>query len=138
MTESVQPAVAPAEVKPTLSQKFGKWIVAACGLIAAGLGLVKLMDQFTLPGCDASRTTSTVRDIFKGKDVELVTLDQIKQLLSDHHGYPTSICRHPNPDPAIGWQRSVVSVVLEPAVGRMHLSRGNPCESPYEVYLLRA
>jgi isopenicillin-N N-acyltransferase-like protein len=66
-----------------------------------------------------------------------VTLDEIKRLLSDHEGYPTSICRHPNDDPAIGWQRSVVSVILEPAAGRMHLSRGNPCENPYEVYELR-
>jgi isopenicillin-N N-acyltransferase like protein len=67
-----------------------------------------------------------------------VTLAQVKQLLADHDGYPTSICRHPNDDPAIGWQRSVVSVILEPALGRMHLSRGNPCENPYEVYELRA
>lgn len=66
------------------------------------------------------------------------TLDQIKRLLSDHDGYPTSICRHPNAEPTIGWQRSVVSVVLEPALGRMHLSRGNPCENPYEIYELQA
>jgi isopenicillin-N N-acyltransferase-like protein len=67
-----------------------------------------------------------------------VTLDLVKLLLSDHDGYPTSICRHPNDDPAIGWQRSVVSVILEPALGRMHLARGNPCENPYELYELRA
>src|SRR5207247_10474076 len=71
-------------------------------------------------------------------DSRPVTLDQIKQLLSDHEGYPTSICRHPNDDPVTGWQRSVVSVILEPAVGRMHLSRGNPCENPYEIYELRS
>ena len=67
-----------------------------------------------------------------------VTLEQIQRLLSDHEGYPTSICRHPNDDPALGWQRSVVSVILEPAVGRMHLSRGNPCENPYEIYEMPA
>jgi isopenicillin-N N-acyltransferase-like protein len=67
-----------------------------------------------------------------------VTLERVKQLLSDHEGYPTSICRHPNDDPTIGWQRSVVSVILEPSLGRMHLSRGNPCENPYEIYELRA
>jgi isopenicillin-N N-acyltransferase-like protein len=59
-----------------------------------------------------------------------------KRILSDHDGYPTSICRHPNADPATGWQRSVVSMIVEPAIGRMHLSRGNPCENPYEVYEL--
>lgn len=64
------------------------------------------------------------------------SVDTLKTILSDHRGEPTSICRHPNDDPKIGWQRSVVSVVLEPAQGRMHVSRGNPCEARYETYLL--
>jgi hypothetical protein len=78
MTESVQSAGAPADAKPTLWQKLSKWIIAICGLVAGGLGLVKFADQFTLPGCEAERTTTTVRDIFKSKDIELVTLDGIK------------------------------------------------------------
>jgi isopenicillin-N N-acyltransferase-like protein len=65
-----------------------------------------------------------------------VTVETIGGILSDHDGYPTSICRHPNPDPSTGWQRSVVSMIVEPAQGRMYLSRGNPCESPYETYEL--
>lgn len=73
-----------------------------------------------------------------GSESSPVTREQIQRLLSDHEGYPTSICRHPNENPALGWQRSVVSVILEPAVGRMHLSRGNPCENSYELYELRA
>ena len=73
-----------------------------------------------------------------GGESRPVELERIQRLLSDHEGYPTSICRHPNDDPATGWQRSVVSVILEPAVGRMHLSRGNPCENPYEIYELRS
>jgi isopenicillin-N N-acyltransferase like protein len=73
-----------------------------------------------------------------GRESRPITLQQIQRLLSDHEGHPTSICRHPNDDAAIGWQRSVVSVILEPAAGRMHLSRGNPCENPYELYELRA
>ena len=60
----------------------------------------------------------------------------LQQMLSDHNGKPTSICRHPNDDPRIGWQRSVVSVVMAPARGEMFLTRGNPCESPYERYSL--
>jgi isopenicillin-N N-acyltransferase-like protein len=62
------------------------------------------------------------------------SIDDVKAILSDHDGYPTSICRHPNDDPSTGWQRSVVSIILEPDAGRMHVSRGNPCEAPYEVY----
>lgn len=62
----------------------------------------------------------------------------LKRILSDHDGYPTSICRHPNSDSATGWQRSVVSMIVEPQAGRMHLSRGNPCENLYELYELRS
>ena len=118
MTESVQPAVAPAEVKPTLSQKFGKWIVALCGLIAAGLSLVKLIDQFTLPGCDASRTTSTVRDIFKGKDVELVTLDQIKSVTDGRQektcsAHIESKDETANVDYKVFWDGWTVKVLIE-------------------------
>jgi isopenicillin-N N-acyltransferase-like protein len=65
-----------------------------------------------------------------------VTVDTVKKILSDHEGHPTSICRHPNDDPATGWQRSVVSMIVEPGPGRMHLSRGNPCENTYELYEL--
>jgi isopenicillin-N N-acyltransferase-like protein len=65
-----------------------------------------------------------------------ISVDDIKTILSDHDGRPTSICRHPNDHPASGADRSVVSIIVEPEAGRMHLTRGNPCDNPYEVYLL--
>lgn len=65
-----------------------------------------------------------------------VSVDDVKSILSDRQGYPTSINRFPNDDPATGWQRSVVSMITEPDAGRMHLSRGNPGDNPYEVYEL--
>jgi hypothetical protein len=78
MTESMQSAGAPDETKPTFWQKTSKWVYAIVGLIGIGIGALKIADQFTLPSCDADRTTTTVRDIFKGKDVELVALNDIK------------------------------------------------------------
>jgi isopenicillin-N N-acyltransferase-like protein len=65
-----------------------------------------------------------------------VSVDDVKAILSDRKGYPTSINRFPNEDSATGWQRSVVSMITEPSAGRMHLSRGNPGDNPYEVYEL--
>ena len=65
-----------------------------------------------------------------------LTLAQLKDVLGDHDGHPTSICRHPNDDPATGYCRSVFSVVMEIDEGHMHVSRGNPCVTPYETYLL--
>ena len=57
-------------------------------------------------------------------------------MLRDHHGHPTSICRHANDHPENGFWTSVFSVVIEADAGVMHLSRGNPCGSPYESYAL--
>lgn len=65
-----------------------------------------------------------------------LSVDDLKTILSDHDGFPRSICRHINDDPETGFWTSVVSMILEPSEGRMHLSRGNPCEAPYDVYSL--
>ena len=65
-----------------------------------------------------------------------VGVEHVKSLLSDHVDYPTSICRHENDNPGDGHWTSVVSMIVEPSEGRMHLSRGNPCSNPYEVYSL--
>ena len=65
-----------------------------------------------------------------------VSIDDAKAILSDHDGFPTSICRHPNDDLTTGWQRSVISIIVEPGERRMHVSNGNPCENAYEKYVM--
>lgn len=77
------------------------------------------------------------RDLLEERAVNgRVSIDDARAILSDHDGFPTSICRHPNDDPATGWQRSVISIILEPGERRMHVSGGNPCENEYETYLM--
>ena len=71
-----------------------------------------------------------------GKHGDGVRVEHVKSLLSDHLDYPTSICRHENDHPGDGHWTSVVSMIVEPAHGTMHLTRGNPCSNPYEVYSL--
>lgn len=63
-------------------------------------------------------------------------LETLKQALRDHQDYPHSICRHANDHPTTGYWVSVFSVIIEANAGRLHLSRGNPCTSPYETYSL--
>jgi len=63
-------------------------------------------------------------------------VEAIKDLLRDHEGHPRSICRHPNEDRQTGFWETVFSVIIEPEEGRMHVSRGMPCQNPYEVYNL--
>ena len=65
-----------------------------------------------------------------------LTRPRLQEVLSDHQDHPRSICRHPNDDPVTGYWSSVWSLIVEAGAGRLHLSRGNPCERPYETYEL--
>jgi isopenicillin-N N-acyltransferase-like protein len=66
-----------------------------------------------------------------------ISISDAQALLSDHQDFPTSICRHPNNDHKTGWQRSVISIIVEPSLRRMHISNGNPCKNPYETYRMK-
>jgi isopenicillin-N N-acyltransferase-like protein len=63
-------------------------------------------------------------------------LQQIQDALRDHENHPRSICRHANEDAGTGFWETVFSVVIEPSARRMHVTRGTPCERPYETYVL--
>lgn len=65
-----------------------------------------------------------------------LSVERAQETLRDHQDYPHSICRHANDHPSNGFWVSVFSVVIEAAAGRMHISRGNPCQNGYEVYSL--
>jgi isopenicillin-N N-acyltransferase-like protein len=59
-----------------------------------------------------------------------ITVEDIQHFLSDHSGYPTSICRHDK------GMRTVASLIAEPAQGRMHVAVGNPCQNRYVTYTI--
>ena len=61
-----------------------------------------------------------------------VTLDTVKRALRDHDGGPQAICRH-EPDRPM---KTIASIIAEPEPGRLHVTRGNPCETEYVVYSL--
>lgn len=65
-----------------------------------------------------------------------ISVERAQSALRDHQNYPHSICRHANDHPSTGFWQSVFSVVIEASAGRMHVSRGNPCQNDYEVYSL--
>jgi isopenicillin-N N-acyltransferase-like protein len=58
----------------------------------------------------------------------------VQRLLTDHDNYPRSICRHPNDHPKHGFWETVFSVVMQPTLGWMYVSRGTPCSCRYERY----
>jgi len=69
-----------------------------------------------------------------------LTIEDLKRVLADHDGWPTSICRHPHDGrdhPSVSARgRTVASLIAEPSFGRLHVSRGNPCQVPSLTYSL--
>lgn len=67
-----------------------------------------------------------------------IDLSLMHRFLTDHEGYPTSICRHEQmPDgtpegPKIGW--TAASLIAIPERGVMYVCVGNPCQGEYVEY----
>jgi isopenicillin-N N-acyltransferase-like protein len=75
-------------------------------------------------------------DTLLGAEGEPLSVGRVQQALRDHEDYPRSICRHRNDDPVHGFWQTVFSAIIEPQAGSMQISRGTPCDHPYEVYRL--
>lgn len=96
------------------------------------------------------RMRSQIREKFGS-----ITVDDMKAMLSDHAGFPTSICRHPESqkqtalpgmsvppktvaNPMLGPEgKTVAALIAEPARGLLHVAKGNPCEHAFAEYTLR-
>jgi isopenicillin-N N-acyltransferase-like protein len=58
--------------------------------------------------------------------------DDVRALLQDHTGHPTSICRHEDPAaPPLERMVTVASAIMRPASGGMWVAAGNPCRVAY-------
>jgi len=62
------------------------------------------------------------------KNLGRITVDKMKELLSDHVNYPDSICRHGKEN------KTDFSVIINLTTQTMLLARGNPCEVKYKEY----
>lgn len=76
-----------------------------------------------------------IDQLLDGSD-QSMDLEQVKSLLRDHENFPGSICRHAGDDPVCGFWETVFAIIIEPDQRRLHISRGTPCEHPFEVYEL--
>lgn len=69
-----------------------------------------------------------------------ITLADVQRFLSDHHGHPVSICRHPHEGPSESMLgnagKTVAALIAEPQERRLHIARGNPCENPFATFSL--
>ena len=69
-------------------------------------------------------------------DMPECSMETIQHWLRDHDNYPRSICRHANDDLTHGFFETVFSLIIDVASQTIHLSRGTPCNNPYESYML--
>jgi hypothetical protein len=68
----------PTEDKQDKKKPYSRWWGVIGGLIAIVFGGSKLIEQFTLPSCTSDRTDQTIRSIFKGKEVTLTKISDMK------------------------------------------------------------
>jgi isopenicillin-N N-acyltransferase-like protein len=61
-----------------------------------------------------------------------ITVAGLKAAVSDHHDHPCGICRHEESDTRR--MATVAGLIAEPAAGRLHVSRGNPCRGDWTCY----
>ena len=61
-----------------------------------------------------------------------VTEEVLRRILSDHEGAPDCLCRHP--DRFGGESKTVFWCIADVTEGRVTYGRGNPCDSPAQVY----
>ena len=65
-----------------------------------------------------------------------IDVDVMKELLTDHRGYPDSICRHCDEDgPAHEKFRTLISIISMPEEGKIWVSP-QPCQYPYQEFSL--
>ncbi len=70
-----------------------------------------------------------------------ITVEKMHEILSDHDGYPVSICRHQVEKPKPGNERianikTVCSFISKPEAGEIYITVGNPCENERFLYKL--
>jgi len=76
------------------------------------------------------------RKLFR-KELGRVDLSTFKRVLSDHVGYPESICRHPDPKLSEEEQtQTILSVAFDLTNRVAWICAGNPCENEYRRYEL--
>ncbi len=69
-----------------------------------------------------------------------IQLADVQQFLGDHDGHPDSICRHQRSGSAEAMLgndgKTVAALIAEPEHRRLHITLGNPCETPFVTWSL--
>ena len=132
--------IADVELTPdgfALLQDQGEGFIAHSNHFTCGPYACPATDAASVP--DSFPRLARMRELLAARFGNL-TVEDLKRFLADHARQPTSICRHPHTGPdhssVSSRGRTVASLIAEPAAGRLHVSRGNPCQAAYATYLL--
>lgn len=68
------------------------------------------------------------------QNLGMIDVSLMQQILADHEGYPTSLCRHASGPGAD--TRTSASLIAEPEKGLLHVCAGNPCQGEFVTYSL--
>lgn len=105
-------------------------------LVSPTQGILSTGNRFTV---QPSRNRTQDPDIDRGIRLrELldrhrtdISTETIMEILKDHKGYPSSVCRHISDD-----HSTVYSIVINMTDSRIYICPGNPCQNKYEEYVL--
>ena len=93
---------------------------------------VKDNGRFFLP--DTYLRLGRTKEIIRAKEGK-IWLNDIKEMLKDHVGYPDSICRHEDTlEPEGKRMGTVFSIIMNPERGELYFAPGTPCNGPYHLY----
>jgi isopenicillin-N N-acyltransferase-like protein len=115
----------------------------ACGMIELQDGVVTHSNHFRLAHLadrdrgiellpDSEQRYCRLEDLLKSDVLKWDALG-LQEVLADHDGFPSAICRHA--DPTKPWQERIVtgaSIVMDLGARRVWITAGPPCANPYE------
>src|SRR6478672_10632651 len=76
------------------------------------------------------------RELLAAEPAASLTMDRLRELLSDHETKPQSLCKHP--EFGTPTSKTVFWCVADVTDGRIRFGRGNPCDSVAQEYLFEA
>jgi len=74
-----------------------------------------------------------IRTLRKLEEKEIITIEDLKEVFSDHFSYPNSICAHINPKDLIPVE-TLASIIVKLENKEIELAWGNPCKNKYKTY----
>lgn len=90
------------------------------------------------PSCSSRQRYNRLKRILRRVGAQELTMDELKQILSNHADYPGSICRHEYEadQRSEGPSTTLASIIINTRTKTMQVTQGNPCITPHKEYSL--